>query len=331
MDYTDFCKIKPKQTKRISPYLESEIWERDELLTIVKYEPFARNKAILSLMWDLNARPHEITLLRIKNLRLKDRYGEGEIPYEAKTGTGPILLSTSFVYVRDWLNAHPFKNEPSARLACNLHSGAPIKPKSIWNIMKQLRNRIIRMLETGEITDIRERQKLEFLLNTKKWNPYCLRHSSISSDSDYLPEYALKKKVRWSMNSKQGARYIKKRMGNDLKQKILAYNGITPPDEMIRKPSVLPCPRCELVNALDNKYCSRCSYPLVPSAFEEIKLAEESKINCLKEEYESEMKQMRKELEPLLELKNTLIREGILKENTNSGPLPKNQKPQIQS
>jgi len=52
----DFCKIKPKQTKRISPYLESEIWERDELLTIVKYEPYARNKAILSLMWDLNCR-----------------------------------------------------------------------------------------------------------------------------------------------------------------------------------------------------------------------------------------------------------------------------------
>jgi hypothetical protein len=60
---------------------------------------------------------------------------------------------------------------------------------------------------------------LEYLLNTKRWNPYCIRHSSISSDSDFLPEYALKKKVRWSMNSKQGARYIKRRMGNDLKQK----------------------------------------------------------------------------------------------------------------
>jgi len=29
----DFCKIRPKQTKRLSPYLESELWERDELLT----------------------------------------------------------------------------------------------------------------------------------------------------------------------------------------------------------------------------------------------------------------------------------------------------------
>jgi hypothetical protein len=36
----------------------------------------------------------------------------------------------------------------------------------------------------------------------------------------------LKKKVRWSMNSKQGSRYIKRRMRNDLKQKILVQNGI---------------------------------------------------------------------------------------------------------
>ena len=92
--------------------------------------------------------------------------------------------------------------------------------------MKQLRTRIIRLIETDSITDNEEHQRLEYLLKTKKWNPYCIRHSAITSGSDYLPEYALKKKVRWSMNSKQGSRYIKRRMGNDLKQKILVQNGI---------------------------------------------------------------------------------------------------------
>ena len=46
----EFCKIKSKQTKRISPYLESEIWDREELITIIKYEPNIRNKAIISLL-----------------------------------------------------------------------------------------------------------------------------------------------------------------------------------------------------------------------------------------------------------------------------------------
>lgn len=52
----------------------------------------------------------------MKHIRLKEKYGEGEIPNDAKTGSGPILLTYSFPYVRDWLNEHPFRNEPNARL-----------------------------------------------------------------------------------------------------------------------------------------------------------------------------------------------------------------------
>src|SRR5690349_8381870 len=163
--------------------------------------------------------------------------------------------------------------------------------------MKQLRTRIIRLIETGSITDNEEHQRLEYFLKTKKWNPYCIRHSSITSDSDYLPEYALKKKVRWSMNSKQGARYIKRRMGNDLKQKILVENGIISEQQIEKRPSILNCPRCSLVNAIENKYCSKCSYPLVPSAFDEIKEAENRKILEIQQKYEQDMKSIREEME----------------------------------
>ena len=90
------------------------------------------------------------------------------------------------------------------------------------------------------------------------------------------------------MNSRQGNRYIKTRMGNDLKQKILIHNGIIPPEEMKNKPSVRSCPRCELVNVIENKYCSKCSYPLTSAAFEEIKLEEDNKILRLNEKYEKE-------------------------------------------
>lgn len=84
-----FLKIRERRSKRLSPYSETDIWERDELLTVVKYETFKRNKAALTLFWDLDARNHEVTLLKIKNIRFKERYAEGEIPHEAKTGSGP--------------------------------------------------------------------------------------------------------------------------------------------------------------------------------------------------------------------------------------------------
>jgi hypothetical protein len=167
----DFAKIKGKKIKRISPYLESEIWERDEILFITKFEPYKRNKAALTLFWDLDARNHEITLLKIKHLRLKERYGEGEIPYEAKTGSGPVLLTCSFPYVRDWLNEHPFKNSPDARLICNLMTGAPVGPDAMWTMMKQLKNRIIRLLENGSITDEEERQKTRISPSDKEMEP----------------------------------------------------------------------------------------------------------------------------------------------------------------
>jgi integrase/recombinase XerD len=292
-----FVQIRKKKTKRLSPYSETEIWDRDEILSVVKYEPYKRNKAALTLLWDLDARNHEITLLKIKHIRLRERYGEGEIPHEAKTGTGPILLTCSFPYVRDWINEHPFRNEPGARLICNLQTGSPVTPDALWKIMKQLRKRITHLLENNSIKDEQEKQKLEFLINTKKWNPYCIRHSSITYDSDYLPEYALKKKVRWSINSKQGSRYIKRRMGNDLKQKILVQNGIISEQQIEKKPSILNCPRCSLVNAVDNKYCSKCSYPLVPTAFDEIKEAENRKIQEIQQKYEQDMKSMREEME----------------------------------
>ncbi len=267
--------LKSKKTKRISPYSETEIWEKEEFLSVIKYEHHKRNKAALTLLWDLDARHHEVVNLKIKHIRLKEKYGEGEIPFESKTGTGSILLTISFPYVRDWLNEHPYKNEKNAYIICNLHNGAPIKSEALLSIMNQLRERIHRLLKNNEITDSKEIQTLEYLLETKKWNPYCIRHSTITADSDYLPEYALKKKVRWSMNSKQGARHIKKRMGNELKNKILEYNGISVEPLKKQKPSVSNCPKCNLVNQIENKYCSKCSYPLSSEAYNEIKQNEE--------------------------------------------------------
>ena len=169
-----FVQIRYKKTKRLSPYSETEIWDRDELLTIVKYEPYIRNKAALTLFWDLDARNHEVTMLKIKHIRLREKYGEGEVPHEAKTGSGPILLTSSFPYVWDWLNQHPFRNSPEARLICNLNTGAPIKPEAMWTMMEQLKKRIIRLLENGEIKNPKEQEILEYLLKTKKWNPYCI-------------------------------------------------------------------------------------------------------------------------------------------------------------
>ncbi|MDP8905918.1 MAG: hypothetical protein M3M88_00150 [Thermoproteota archaeon] len=87
------------------------------------------------------------------------------------------------------------------------------------------------------------------------------------------------------MNSKQGSRYIKTRMGNELKNKILQYNRIFTEDSHKIKHPISNCPRCEIDNAMENKYCSKCSYQLVPGAFEEIKEEENKKVKELELKY----------------------------------------------
>jgi hypothetical protein len=105
-------------------------------------------------MWDLDARPHELNLLKIRNIRLNNKYGKGEIPNQAKTGSCPILLTISLPYVRDWLNEHPFKNEPDARSICNFNNGAKIDSIALWRMMSQLHDRILRLLASNEIKDL---------------------------------------------------------------------------------------------------------------------------------------------------------------------------------
>lgn len=166
-------------------------------------------------------------------------------------------------------------------------------------MMSQLRLRIRRLVETGSMTNDAEREKLKVLLNTKRFNPYCLRHSSISHDSDYLPDYALRKKVRWSMNSKQPSRYIKARLTDNLKNTILIHSGITSENEGKPKPTILECGRCQTVCTCDSKYCVSCSYPLTPLAYEEIKAAENERVKNLEKKHEQDMKTINQQMSSL--------------------------------
>jgi hypothetical protein len=285
-----FALIRQKKTKRLSPYSETEIWEREDILLITKYAEHITDKAALTLFWDLDGRNHEVTMLKIKNIRLHEQYGQGEIPAEAKTGSGPILLTCSFTYVRDLLQTHPDKDNPEAPIIYNIHTRQvkPVKPDAMWTMMhERLRPRIRRLLDNGEITDTKEREILEILLKTKRWNPYCIRHSAITYDGDSLPEFALRRKVRWSMNSKQPARYMKRRMGRDMTRQILARDGIIVDDASKQKPAILVCQSCRYVNRPENKNCSKCDWPLNHAIVQKIQGDGKEEIATLKERVKS--------------------------------------------
>jgi integrase/recombinase XerD len=108
------------------------------------------------------------------------------------------------------------------------------------------------------------------------------------------------------MNSKQGSRYIKRRMGNDLKNQILAHIGIITEESAVaeRKPSVLSCARCSLVNAVDNKFCSKCSYPLTPQAYEEKK---DAKFKAMEQKYDTDIALLKDEVRFMREIMDSVL------------------------
>ena len=73
-------------------------------------------------------------------------------------------------------------------------------------------------------------------------------------------------------------------MGNDLKEKILEQYGIILDTSKVKRPTVIDCPRCALINQLENKFCSKCSYPLKPEAYEELKAKEENEMREMKQQ-----------------------------------------------
>ena len=292
----EFAKLKKKKARRISSYSENEIWDKEELLSIIKYEPNIRNKAILTLLWDMDARNHEISKLKIKNLKIKANYAEGEIPFDTKTGSRYILLRSSFPYVCAMLNKHPYKDEPDAYLIYNNKTRKALDPDTINWIFKELKKRIRKNLDDGLINEPNEIERMEYLLKTKKWNPYCIRHSAITDDADNIPDNALTKKVGWSMNTKQRARYTKMKIGKDLRNKILARDGIILDKNEMPKPSVIVCYRCNHINGIDYQICEKCSYPLGQNRLDKIKSEEELRFKMMEEK----MEQMEKRFQQII-------------------------------
>jgi site-specific recombinase XerD len=280
-----FIQIKKKRSKRLSPYTIDQIWEKDEIQAILKHEPDIRNRAIITLLWDFDARNHEVTTLEIRNIIFKEKYAEGQLSHKTKTGIRPILLTFSFPFVRDWLNDyHPDKTNPKAKLICShkptikivgkdqeiVRSYGKLDADSLWWIMRELKRRIRKKLDEGIITDEKEIELLERLWQKKSWNPYCIRHSAITDDNANL-KGDIAAKVGWSPNTKQRNRYIKSKMGHDMKKNILERGGIFLDDNENIIPLSKICYRCTFVNGFDYQVCKKCGYPLSQDALNRIK------------------------------------------------------------
>ncbi len=282
--------IKRIKTKRLSSYSQSDIWTPEDVLLIVKYCVNARDKAVITCMYDLAGRNHEVTKLRIKDVVFNENYAEAMVNWDTKTGQRPIPLILSFTYVREWVNKHPFNSEPKAALFPSLTTWKPMHPDTIWKITNDLRKRIQNIVGNEE-TQIPEEERgrlKEFL--QKKWNPYLLgRHSSLTEKAAVLPEFSLRKYAGWSATSKQPARYVHL-SGREVKTKLLEHYGLAKKEES-KVQTAKECPRCHHLNNLESRFCDKCTLALTIDAWQESRTDIEN-LSRRMDSFEAMMKQI---------------------------------------
>jgi integrase len=105
------CTLKKKDQPKIKA---SSILTEAEVKQLIDAAEYPRDKAFVSMIYELGARIGEIGGLYIKDLT-RDKYGY-VVDLEGKTGhrTPRVVISDPFITA--WLNIHPMKDNPNAPL-----------------------------------------------------------------------------------------------------------------------------------------------------------------------------------------------------------------------
>lgn len=256
--------IKQLPRKERSPYKPMDIWTEEDHAIFLKYCPQSRDRCYHAMANDTSCRPHELLSLRINDIvfklsSTKKQYAEVNIT-NSKTKPRTLPLIFSLPYLKDWLESHPKRNNPTAFLFISLadsNYGDQLSENSLYKLYSRTYRRIyFPKLVDESISDI-DKAMIRNLL-TKPWNPYILRHSALTAKSQILKESILRDHAGWTLNSKMPNIYIHY-FGNESSKSLLEAYGIENyHDWNLNLLKSKTCPNCNEPNKTDSKFCRKC-------------------------------------------------------------------------
>ncbi|MDA8054689.1 MAG: tyrosine-type recombinase/integrase [Thermoplasmatales archaeon] len=223
-----------------------EIVSEDELSALLNACSNARDRALISTLYDSGARIGELLSARIKDLAF-DEYGavlRVNVKQHGKTGYRQIrMVGNSIPYLRAWLDNHPDRNNREAFLFCELTNGGMRGKLDYWDVNSMLRR-------------TKERAGL-----TRRIHAHGFRHTAATLLAPRVSQTVLENQLGWRPGSKMSATYVHlsgkaqdiamlKGLGKEVKEEDVGK--MTFPKE---------CPRCHTSNASDATYCRNCWLP----------------------------------------------------------------------
>lgn len=217
----------------------SDILTEREIEKLIETAEHARDKAFISMLYELGARIGEIGMLRISDVS-RDKYSF-TVDLSGKTGHRTPRIVVSDPYLAAWLNVHPLKNDP----------GAPL-----W-VMLGDRNKNRRM-EYGALRALVLRLRGKAKMK-KRIYPHLFRHTRVTHllVNKQINESQAKIYFGWTPSSNMLSEYSHL-VSRDVNNVMLEIHGIRTAEQAEQKPKIKQCPRCKEINPKDHLFCRKC-------------------------------------------------------------------------
>ena len=237
----------PPETKSVKSKPVKDTLAREELITESDLSRIlhacgenARDRAFIDCHAEAGTRPGEILNLQIKHVKFDEI--SATLHVDGKTGTRNVRLINSVPNLANWLNVHPYRDNPSAPLWIMLKKEKYGKPLTYAAAMKMLKIRC-------------EKAHIEKRINLKLF-----RHTEATKSATFMTEAQLKKRHGWSTISKMPSRYVHM-IDADVDDAIFRHHGIKVEKKQDTKtPKV--CVICNVTNSSESMICSKCGKPL---------------------------------------------------------------------
>lgn len=255
-------KIKGRSKKKLREELITEA-EREALLKACAHP---RDSAIIALLSDSGCRVGELVSMQVKHCKFNEHGAIVSFP-EGKTGARENLVIFASSYLRVWLDAHEYSDDPDAPLFYSLRCEYK-NPKLEKDELRLPANRIPIALDEDGIRQQLKRIAAKAGIKRSVY-PHLFRHTRATQLAPHMPESLMNLNFGWSEKS-QTARVYSHVDQNDVYKKILSVSGIEIPDESITTNDPIRCSRCKEINSPHAEFCFKCGLPLSAKALAEL-------------------------------------------------------------
>jgi len=218
--------------------MAADIITEREIERIIQAAEHPRDKAFISMLYELGARISEIGMLRIRDIT-RDKHSF-IVDLSGKTGHRTPRIVISDPHLSTWLNTHPRKDNPSAPLWVMLGD----RNKNERMNYGAFRALVLRLTKKAKIQ--------------KRIYPHLFRHTRVTHllSNKQINESQAKVYFGWSPSSKMLSEYSHL-VSQDVNRVMLEIHGISPTEKK-QEDKIKPCPRCKKINPSDHLFCMEC-------------------------------------------------------------------------